>query len=283
MVDIEVFVGKVMKIYYEQRQDVHHPQTQRHPQMKDKFIVLSAHRSGTTLLLSSLESHPQIRCHKRVFTLNIIGNRFLAFDRPGSPFYQYRTASLQRRLDYMFRPKQLINDFMTELCAPTNGVKTVGVRVVYAQADKHPQILEWAKKNEAGIIHLIRENSLKMIVSGETAQKRGLHHSTSAVKPVTVRLHPFKIKIQLMRLTNQIKKFRTILKDVPHLELTYESFVANRETETRRIFDFLGIDEFMPLTSNMVKLNPNSLENIIENYTEIKQILSGTAFEKFLD
>jgi LPS sulfotransferase NodH len=248
----------------------------------DKFIVLAAHRSGNTLLLNSLESHPQIQCYKRVFTLNVVISRLLMVDRPGSPFYRFRTASLNRRLDYIFRKKQLINDFMSELYRPTNGVKAVGVRVIYAEADKHPEILKWAVENEVGVIHLIRKNSLKTLVSSETARKRGLSHSTSQVNPVTIRLSPLQLKLKLDRLTQQIDKYRSRLKGTPHLEVFYESFVANREAETQRLLTFLRIDQFIPLTTNLVKLNPDSLELVIENYAEVRQSLSGTVFEKFL-
>jgi hypothetical protein len=203
-------------------------------------------------------------------------------DRPGSPFHQFRTASFNRRLDYVFRKKQLINDFMSELYRPTNGVKAVGVRVIYAEADKHPEILKWAVENEVGVIHLIRKNSLKTLVSSETARKRGLSHSTSQVNPVTIRLSPLQLKLKLDRLTQQIVKYRSRLKGTPHLEVFYESFVANREAETQRLLTFLRIDQFIPLTTNLVKLNPDSLELVIENYAEVRQSLSGTVFEKFL-
>jgi len=247
------------------------------------FIVLAAHRSGNTLLLNSLGSHPQVQCHKKVFTLNIVIKRLLILDRSNSPFYKFRIASLKRRLDYIFRKKQLINDFMTELCTPPDGVKAVGVRVIYAQANKHPEILEWAIENDVSIIHLVRENSLKTLVSSATAQKRGLSHSTSRVEPVTIHLSPFKLKLQLSRLTSQIEKYRTLLKDKRHLVISYESLVANREAEMRRMLEFLDIDQFVPMTTDLVKLNPDTLEDIIENYDQVKQALGGTAFEKFLD
>ena len=70
--------------------------------------------------------------------------------------------------------------------------------------------------------------------------------------------------------------------DVPFLEVSYESLVADHDTETRNVLKYLGIDKFMPLTSEFVKLNPDSLEDIIENYSEVKQTLIGTEFEKFL-
>jgi hypothetical protein len=249
----------------------------------DKFIILSAHRSGTTLLISSLESHHKIQCHKRVFSIDVIIRRLLMVDRPGSLFYAYRTASFKRRIDYIFRKKQLMGSFLSELYIPSNGAKVVGIRVIYQQVDKHPEILQWATENNVGVIHLIRENSLKTLVSAETARKRGLAHSTSKVDLVTIRLSPLKLKLQLARLTGQIEKYRRRLKDIPHLELTYESLAAQRETETNRVLAFLEIDERVPLTTNLVKLNPNSLEEITENYPEIKQTLSGTAYEKFLN
>lgn len=89
--------------------------------------------------------------------------------------------------------------------------------------------------------------------------------------------------MQLARLTQQIEKYRLALKDTRHLEVSYEALVASPEAETRRILDFLKLDQLGPLSTNLVKLNPNSLEDIIENYAEIKQVLSSTSFEKFLD
>jgi LPS sulfotransferase NodH len=249
----------------------------------DKFIILSAHRSGTTLLLSFLESHPKIQCYKRVFSIDVVIRRMLMVDRPGSPFYEYRTTSFKRRMDYIFRKKQLLGDFLTELYTPTNSAEVIGIRVIYQQLDKHRQILQWAVENNVGIIHLIRENSLKTLVSAETARLRAVAHSTSKVDIVTVRLSPLKLKMQLARLTGQIEKHRRQLKDILHLELTYESLVAQSETETNRVLNFLEIQERVPLTTNLVKLNPNSLEDIIENYAEIKQTLSGTNYEQFLN
>ena len=69
----------------------------------------------------------------------------------------------------------------------------------------------------------------------------------------------------------------------PFLEISYESLAADQDTETRRILKFLEIDQLMPLTTDLVKVNPDSLENIIENYGEVKQTLMNTEFENFLD
>ncbi|MDY6876428.1 MAG: sulfotransferase [Chloroflexota bacterium] len=247
----------------------------------DKFIVLAARRSGVTLLLDSLNSHPQIQCYKGVFTTT---NRlkFFEFDNPDSRFYKFRSASPKRQGDYVFRRKRLISTFLTELYTSTAGVKAVGVRLSYIQAKKYPEVLEWALENDVGIIHLVRKNSLKAIVSHFSARKRGLHHSTLKAERVTIRLSPLRLKRRLTRLTRQIEKYNAMLADKRHIKVYYETFTANRDTEIRRILGFLEVDQSVPLTSDLIKLNPDSLENILENYEAITRAFKGTVFEKYL-
>jgi LPS sulfotransferase NodH len=74
-----------------------------------------------------------------------------------------------------------------------------------------------------------------------------------------------------------------MLKQTRYLEVSYESLVTNRVAETRRVLDFLNIDQSVSPTAGLSKINSASLENVIENYEEVKQSLSGTAFEKFLN
>jgi FMN-dependent NADH-azoreductase len=59
--------------------------------------------------------------------------------------------------------------------------------------------------------------------------------------------------------------------------------VTDQNTETGRVLKFLGINQLMPLTTDHVKVNPDSLEEIIENYDAVKQTLMNTEFSHFLD
>lgn len=176
----------------------------------------------------------------------------------------------------------MISTFLTELYTSTAGVKAVGVRLSYIQAKKYPEVLEWALENDVGIIHLVRKNSLKAIVSHFSARKRGLHHSTLKAERVTIRLSPLRLKRRLTRLTRQIEKYNAMLADKRHIKVYYETFTANRDTEIRRILGFLEVDQSVPLTSDLIKLNPDSLENILENYEAITRAFKGTVFEKYL-
>ena len=247
----------------------------------EKFIVLAARRSGTTLFLSCLNSHPQVYCHKHVFDVQ---NRFRYWvvDRRGGRFHRFRTASTERKLQYMVQPKELIGDFLSEYYAPIDGVSATGVRLAYVQAIKHPEVLDWAADNGVGIIHLVRQNALKTIISVASTKVRRVHHSTNKVRSVKVTLPPRQLLRRLERLTNRVEANRALLRDRPHIEISYESFVASRDTEARRVLEFLDVDPTIPLTTDLVKLNPDSLQEIIENYNEVQQTLAGTQFAHYL-
>jgi hypothetical protein len=59
--------------------------------------------------------------------------------------------------------------------------------------------------------------------------------------------------------------------------------VADFDAEIHKVLKFLEIDKLLALSSEFVKVNPDSLEDIVENYGDVKQTLANTEFEKFLD
>jgi LPS sulfotransferase NodH len=248
-----------------------------------KFIVLTTQRSGATFFIKCLSGHPQIQCrHETIFSQR---NRFkfFSFDSPGSFYYQYRSSSLGRQLAHWFQRKHLIHNCLDDyLRTLPNNAKAIGFKVSYNQVEKYPAIAAWIREHDVRIIHLVRNNLLKRFLSHQTSRARGLAHATQPVKPIKIHVQIRKLGKDLTRRAWLIEKYRTMFADKPYLEISYESFVANRDADTRKVLQFLGIDEFMPLESDLVKLNPDSLEDIIENYEEVVRALQGTTFEKYL-
>ena len=247
------------------------------------FVVLTTQRSGATFFLFFLSNHPQIACrHQTVFTQDH-RFKFFSFDRPTSFYYQYRSGSLRRQLRHWFRRRQLIYDCLDDyLRTLPDDVKAKGIKISYNHIDKYPAIADWMKEHQVSVVHLIRRNVLKTALSLATAKKRGFHQSTQKAEVVKVRLSPARLKRDLARRNRAIQKYQNMFPDNPYLEIEYESLVANREAEMQRTLQFLGIDEVMPLDTDLVKLNPDALEEIIENYEEVVQALKGTVFEKYL-
>jgi hypothetical protein len=151
----------------------------------------------------------------------------------------------------------------------TDGKEAVIARTTYPQ--DYPETLEWAKENDVGVIHLIRENFLKSIV----------YALTSKSKSPTVHAMPDLLRSRLTARVKQVEKYRSMFKSNRYYEVSSEAFATNGQLESRRLLEFLGVDQSVPLTFGLRKGHPE-LEQILENYEEIFQAFKDTEFEKFL-
>lgn len=248
----------------------------------EKFLILAGRRSGVTFLVDSLDSHPEIECSKDVFSIRRRW-KYFQVDVTLGQFYRFRSASAGRQLAYVFRRKRLVDAFMSEIFGHPGAAKARGIRLSYEQARKYPRALAWSLENGVRVLHLTRENALKAVLSDFTAKKRGVTHATSPLDRVTVRVPPDEIRRLLIEREKRVAGFRERLQGGRHLEISYESFLARQESETRRILDFLGIDRLVPFTSRYVKQNPDSIAAILENYAEVARALSGTSFARYLE
>lgn len=259
-----------------------------------RFLIITQPRSGSAWFMSSLNSHPRIHCprHPTLFSKHNLSPfkrfkpNFLQVDKPVSPYYKYRSASLKRRVAHWLKRDKLICEFLSGLYAQDREADAVGFKVNYSQINRYPVIVSWIKENNLRIIHLIRSNLLKRLVSHKVANIRDLRHSTRSVDTTRVHIEPSILVEDFRRRQNRFARYRerfTVDFKKPFLEVEYESLLADFESEMRRVLQFFEIEEFMPLTSELVKVNPNSLADIVENYDEVEQALTGTEFEHFLD
>jgi len=69
---------------------------------------------------------------------------------------------------------------------------------------------------------------------------------------------------------------------VPYLEISYESLLKNHKDEMNKTLQFLGVSDNFSLSSNLVKVNPDSIEEIVENFEQVMQALKNTEFENYL-
>jgi hypothetical protein len=247
-----------------------------------KFVIVTTQRTGTTFFRTCLDSHPQIQCPGTVFPQET-KFRFFQIDRPGSIYHQYRSRSLKRQLVHWFRRKKIVYDCLNDFYARRTDTPTVGFKASYNHLQRYPAITAWIKENDVRVIHFIRRNLLKRFLSEQSRRARGLAHSSQAVKPVKVHVDIGRLQKDLTKKAQLVERYRKIFADKPYLEVVYESFTANREVETQRILQFLGVNELMPLESKLVKLNPDSLEDIIENYDQVTQALQNTPFAGCLE
>lgn len=245
-----------------------------------RFVVLSTQRSGSGFLRSLLKSHPSISCLEELF---------LSRNTNPITYRSYRTSSMRRALEDLLVRDKAVCDYLAEVYArqPANH-RAVGFKLMYGQAERHPEVVEWCRRNGVKIVHLVRRNMLKMIVSRHIAAKRRVYHSTRPLEPKAVRLNRLN-RLNIWRLPSQLRKLgdlveanRQLFSSMPYLEVVYEDCLTNQEWESRRILEFLECDPDIRLVSDLVKTSPDSLEHLIENYDDIRRALTGTPFEAYL-
>jgi LPS sulfotransferase NodH len=238
-----------------------------------KFVILTTQRSGSTLLWRYLDGHPYISAH---------GELFLQSLKRSDSYKTYRTMSLKRRILHTLNRKYLVRAYLGELFAPDDKTHAVGFKLMYNQV--FPSLAAWIRENNVRIIHLIRKNVLKTILSSETARKRKLHHAghDTSIVPVKVVVDPEKVVKQIERVLAEMAFFKRHFELLPTLEITYEEFVAQRELIAQRIFDFIEATHVTGLPVPLKKINPDSVEDLVENYEELKKALLGTPYECFL-
>lgn len=247
-----------------------------------RFVIVTTQRTGHMLLRTCLASHPQIDCAGSIFPQV---NRLAYFqaDRSNSRYRRFRSRSLSRRLAHWFNRTKLIHACLEEFFAEPTEAAARGFKASYTHLQRYPAVVTWLQRNDVRVIHSVRNNLLKRYLSGETKKVRGFSHTTSTLTSVKVHVRIDKLKKDLTRKPLHVNKHRRLFEEQPYLGVSYESFIGDREAESRRILRFLGVDESIPLVTDQVKMNPDSTEQIVENYDEVVQELRGTPFEQYLD
>ena len=184
---------------------------------------------------------------------------------------------------HWFRRKRIIYECLDDFYARRADTPTVGFKASYNHLQRYPEIAEWINENDVRVIHFIRKNLLKRFLSEQSRRARGVAHSPRAVKPVKVHVNVNRLQKDLTRKSQLVQKYRKVFENKPYLEVFYESFTANRDAETKSILQFLGVSELVPLQSDLVKLNPDSLEDIIQNYGQVVEALQYTSFAECLE
>jgi len=225
-----------------------------------RFVIFGRGRSGSTTLVSLLDSLPGVRCDDEILHRPVLfplehvrakcaGSRSAAY---GCKIlsYQVRTVKTRRRREAFVR--DLARD---------------GFRILY----------------------LTRDNVVQQAVSNIRARQLGFHQSAgraTAVQRVTVDrddlMHWIEQSLALARFE------RAALAGVPHLGLTYENDLvleSLHRTTLLRVCDFLDLPrpEGVSLRSQYRKVSPRTLRDSVANYDQLVGFLQGTPYAGYLD
>lgn len=216
------------------------------------FVILSEPRSGSTMLHTYLNSHTEIKSYGEVLRENIEAN---AIATETTPYIE----------SLAFKPH-------------TKALKAIGLKLFYEYFEdpRYSSSFNYViNRKDVKIIYLIRRDILKVYVSLKIAQKTNVWSSVKSAgnepRPkITIDRNDY-IQFREEHLRHR-RLFVTLLKDHPLLEVAYEDLVQNPQPVLKSVQQFLGVKP-KALFTLLKQQNPGSVESLITNYDEVKDIV----------
>ena len=165
-------------------------------------------------------------------------------------------------------------------------VDTVGFKVFYY----HLTDEEWEKllsNKELKIIHLTRKNRLRTIISLDMAfmtnkwSSEGLENKNNHKKKVVIDTNTLLTRLE--EIENYESIMRARISNHKVIEIEYETLTTNPDYVFSQLGEFIGVNDVDPKRINLKKQNPGKVEDLVENYAEVFNILESTKFSSYLD
>ncbi len=240
-----------------------------------RAIILTTQRSGSTFLVECLRSHPEIQCAGEILN-----------GQPDDPRPAYRGPfkqgmKLLRIIESgAWRPANRMSEYFTG-----GHAKVRCFKAMYNQL-RRPFALRYLQEQEdVRVMHLRRENLLKVYVSTLLMPKRKQLQATGPVQAVWIKVDPKKAIASLRKAQASYDSFEKAFERHSRLHLTYESLIDGAQLQgdaARSICEFLGVSQ-QPMKSQLTKLNPNRLQDMVTNYDALAAAVSRTEFAALLD
>jgi hypothetical protein len=248
------------------------------PDASVRFLVTCPARTGSTLLVGLLASHPDICAHGEVLApkgpLNFYGVNY----RQEPPLEGILMAIRDRD------PVAFLHDFVWQPGARS----AAGFKGKYEELllPSYQRVLDAiVADTSVRVLHLTRENLLARFLSQHLAVKvhRRFNVSEERDRPpeVRVRLSPRECEDDFRRTEDRQILFRAWLRRHQVLEVTYEELVGRPET-LPNILSFLGV-EHHDLEAPSKKLNVRPIWETIENYEELASYFRRTEYARFFE
>lgn len=225
-----------------------------------KFIIVSHARSGSNLLLNSLNSHPNIIAEHEIF------------------------AAHNRQIGENFHP--ILNNLFGER---PETAKAVGCKIFYYHLNRD----EWQQISQIPglkVIHLKRKNRLKMIVSMKVAFKTSQWGITDESERIDATQKQVYLDYDFLcnkfeDIESSEKTTEKLFKPAQIANVCYQDLVNQHENTLSSLFDFLDLPAFAVSTEKIEhkKQNPEPLSQLIQNYDELKAKFANTPWASYFD
>jgi len=229
-----------------------------------RFVILTAGRAGSELLVSLLDSHPRIRCASEILK-----------DARASPNHYVAARATMARIRGMdaFGWKLVLSHFR----APDGTVAGVGDPATY------PARLAG---NGWRLIVLVRRNPVRQAISFIVGADRKFHYRRGEAaddSPITI--DPVRLLAATWIIETETQVLLDFVDRVPHLPLVYEDDLLDpgrHQSTVDRVCAYVGVDGARVQTE-LVKPATSSLRDLMANFEEVRALLGSTRFAQYLE
>lgn len=246
-----------------------------------RAVLLSDKKTGSTFVQYAINSHPDLTCYDEMFIIKHGDRR-----RRGQFLYKTmkkeKNFSIVQYLDWLYSQE-----------------KNVCFRLMYPH-DVHWGVLSYIIKRKIPIIHLVRENHFKKVISKYTYGK---------VMSENIDIKPEQIIRSMKESINNLKKYRKKLSGYKNVfEIKYEDMVTDIDGElninkiknlggsniTSNVVSYMNEDyckmicdlfdvEYRRLYSNVTKKNKIDVFNCLKNKNKIRKVMKSNNLDHYLE
>jgi LPS sulfotransferase NodH len=245
------------------------------------FVVLTFPRSGSTWLMSTLDSHPRIAAYDELF-LGGDGFQPRPADMPDFASFVEGIPRPARRLRPLHRAS-----YLRALYRARPGIDAVGFKLVYGQARANPGLFPFFALRRVRAVHLIRANLLDAVVSYEAGRASGVFHRELGepvpVASITLDAEGLRDRLGYMEWATSRARVWLERYRLPRLEVAYEELSGRHDETIEAVLRFLGVEPRLDrLHSPFVPVRGGSKLDLVENADDVRAALRGTRFEWML-
>jgi LPS sulfotransferase NodH len=244
----------------------------------DTYMICCPARSGSSMLVHLLRSHPDVLSHGEVLGKTVTG-------------LSGKLAARTRKEPDLLKRANLLKDkrplyFLYNVVLYPQGHKATGFKLKYDELDTraYREILDFLREDEdLKIVFLDRENLLERYVSHLVAGLTGVTLvSGKAERPdiPTVKVDARDLEQSFKRELERKARFRQVFARHRTIETTYEGLVADPAGGMAPIYAFLGVAPHVPRTDTK-KIVDQDLSRVVSNYAELKQRFASTPYAAF--
>jgi len=239
------------------------------------FVILGTARTGSTMLWSYLNSHPDILCLRGVYgsTSKINFGKFY-----GELPEEYHSPELIELRNE--KPIEFLENYVWKKYSKP--FKAVGFKYFYdhdRQLSKKEEVISYFNTNKTiNFLHLKRDNLLATLFSYKRALAQQQWTNINADFQTSISVQECSDYFQQI-LENQ-KQLDELFADRT-LQVNYDKLINETEQTLQEIIDFIGVEK-NALTTETNKNREVKLSDCITNYDELKNHFINTDYAKFI-